>query len=162
MSTLELDVGRDGAERLVEAALHRTEGIDGFVRDGDAFVVNFEGMTASFGQRLTVTFDDAGEGRTALDVQAYRTSPFAFTANPWRRKADFLKQLRQVREDQQERARIERRESVDGAPGEPSLAEEVDPEPVDPADLRTLRAVKLLLAVVGTVILLVFGAAWLL
>lgn len=159
MTTLELDVGREGAERLVEAALRRTEGVDGFTREDDRFVVSFEGMTASFGQRLTVAFADA-EDSTSLDVQAYRTSPFAFTANPWRRKADFLEELRRIRDDPQERSRIERGEVE--SPEERSPADDAEPEPVDPADLQTLRAIKLLLAVVGTVVLLVLGAAWVL
>lgn len=168
MSTIELDANREGAQRLVQEALRRTEGVQGYRSDGDTFVVQFSGM-GSFGKRLAITFDAADEGGTILSVRANRTSPFAFTANPWRQKDDFLAQLRAIRDDERERAHIERGDAPalatdgkgmpagDGAEG-PTRDEAV--ERVDPSELRTLNAVKILLAVLLVVLAVVLVAAW--
>lgn len=171
MSTIELDAGREGAERLVQEALRRTEGVQGYRSDGDTFVVQFSGM-GSFGKRLAITFDAADDGSTNLSVRANRTSPFAFTANPWRQKDDFLAQLRAIREDERERAHIERGDAPglaadgQGVPagdgGEVSTRDNEGVEPIDPSELRTLNAVKILLAVLLVVLAVVLVAAWVL
>lgn len=169
MSTIELAAGREEAERLVGTALLRTEGVQGYRLDGDTFVVQFNGRR-SFGQRLAVRFEAAEGGGTTLVVTANRTSPFAFTANPWRRKADFLEELRRIREDPDERARIERGDADLAADGHgvedgevwPADADTGDVGQVDPTELRTLNAIKILLTVVLVVLGLVLVAAWLL
>lgn len=166
MSTIELDTGRAGAERLVQEALRRTEGVQGYRADGDTFVVQFRGM-GSFGKRLAVTFDDAEDGGTVLTVRANRTSSFAFTANPWQQKDDFLEELRRIREDDRQRAHVERGDAPtlaadgQGVPaGDDAAARDGNVEPVDPRELQTLTAVKILLAVLLVVLAVVLVAAW--
>lgn len=168
MSTVELETDRAGAERLVRTALERTEGIRGYSAEGDTFVVEFAGFGSTFGQRMAVRFDEGTPERTTLEVTAARTSPFAFTANPWKHKAAFLEQLRAVRSDPAAVSDAEERRATaaDGIVGVEDGPTTADAEPmsesVPSAELETLRAVKLLLAVLLVVVGAVLVTAWLL
>lgn len=156
MTTIELDIEREEAERLVRVALARTAGIVGYAKEGDTYVLEFQGGFSNMGQRVTVTFVERSPGQTRLLVDASRTSPLAMTANPWKYKSRLLTQIREVRD-----------EGIDDIPDEavvdPMVQEAVsngEESRVEPT--QTLRAVRrlLVLLIVFIVLSLILLKLW--
>lgn len=107
MTELTIETSRDQTKALVKLALDNTPNIVSYDEEDDTIVAHAGGTATSFGEEIIVQFPgepakgDEGatdDEHTTIDVTAHRSKSFNMTANPWKRKSDFLEELRRLRE----------------------------------------------------------------
>lgn len=99
MTDIELEYPYEDAVEFVKAAMERTPGVTSYEVDsgGETLVGRAQGGITGRGEKVFVHVSDSQADTTTITVRAEQSTGYAFTANPWKYKSEFVEAVYELR-----------------------------------------------------------------